>query len=159
MLARLHHGLRPPRGVDVEAQHHHAVVEVPLHLVPGLGEDRDHLAVLGQHLGGEAPDAVLTGGGGQVLEQDGTDAAALVVVRDVEGDLGLVRVVEAVVAADADDVRAAGDDEGHAVAVVHLREALELLRAELGLVREEAQVDGVLRLADVERLDRVRVQR
>ncbi|BBE22516.1 hypothetical protein MN0502_13990 [Arthrobacter sp. MN05-02] len=112
----------------------------------------------GKDLGREPADPVLAGGRGEVFEQDGADPASLVGVRDVEGDLGLERIVEAVIAADADDVRATRDHEGHAVAVVHLREALELLRAELGLVREEAEVDRILRLAHVEGLHRVRVE-
>ena len=92
------------------------------------------------------------GGGGEVFEQDGADAAALVGVGDVEGHLGLGRVIEPVVAADADDVAADGDHQRHPVLVVDLGEALEFLGGELGLEREEAHVDGLLRLADVEGL-------
>ena len=50
-------------------------------------------------------DAALPRRGGQVLQQDGADAATLVCVLDDEGDLGLGRVVEPVVPPDADDLR------------------------------------------------------
>ena len=73
------------------------------------------------------PDPVFAGGGGEVFEQDGADAAALVGVGDVEGDLGLRGIIEPVVAADAHDFAADGDHQGHPVLVVHLGEPLEFL--------------------------------
>ena len=50
--------LRPVGGLDVEAHLDDAVLDPPAHLVPGVGEDREHLAVLGQHLGGEPAEAL-----------------------------------------------------------------------------------------------------
>ena len=97
----LHHGAGLVRGVDVEFEADHAVVEVPFDVVPGVGEHHQHLPVFRQHLGAELPDPVFAGGGGEVFEQDGPDAAALVRVGDVERDFGLRGVIEPVVAADA----------------------------------------------------------
>ena len=73
---------------DVEGHLDDAVLDVVRDLVARLLEDGEHLAVLRQHLGDEPVDAHLLRDGGQVLEHDRADALALVVVRDVEGDLG-----------------------------------------------------------------------
>ncbi len=64
-------------GEDVEGHLDDAVLDVVRDLVAGLLEDREHLAVLRKHLGGEPGDADLLRDGGQVLEHDGADALAL----------------------------------------------------------------------------------
>ena len=96
-----------------------AVLEVVPDRVAGVAEDAEHAPVLRQHLGDEAVDAVLAGGGGEVLEQHRAEPAALVGVGDDEGDLGRRPVrVDPVVAADGDDVVADRRDERHPVDVV-----------------------------------------
>ena len=91
LLPRALHGERAVGGLQVELQAYDAVLEAALLLVPGVREHLDHLAVGGQHLGGEAADVALAGDGRDVLQQGRRDAAALVGVLHEEGDLGLVR--------------------------------------------------------------------
>ena len=76
----------------------------PSTLVARLAEHLDHPLVVRQHLGDEPVDAALAPGLGEVLEQQLADAAALVGVLDQERDLGLVALVDRVVAADRDDL-------------------------------------------------------
>lgn len=159
VLAGLDHGAPAGGGVDGELDGHDAVLEAPGDLEAGLLEHGEHLAVLRQHLGGEPPDAVLAGGDRQVLHEDGAQAAALRGVGDVERDLGGVGVPVAVVPAHAEQAAAARDHERHPVLVVHVREPVQVLGAELGLVGEVAQVDRVLGLPGVHALQLVRVLR
>ena len=91
---------------------------------------------------------------GQVLEQHRADALALEVVADVEGDLGAARV-DAVVAADADDVLAHRRDEGDPVGVVDVGEPQHVGVAQPAQRREEAQVDRLVGLGGVEAVDAV----
>ena len=79
----------------------HAVLVAADHAVAGVAEGLDHPLVVGQHLGDEPLDAALAAGLGEVLEQQLGDAAALVLVLDEEGDLGLAGL-DHVVAADRD---------------------------------------------------------
>jgi len=109
-----------------------------------------HLAVLGQHRGGEPRDARLAGRLGQVLEQHGGHAAAVVLVVDEEGHLGVAARPVAVVAGHADQVVADQPDERHAIDVVDVGEALHVALGEPGPRREEAEVDALRRLALVE---------
>ncbi len=142
-------------GVDVEINAHHAVVEFAHQLVPGVREHAEHFAVLRQDLGHEAADAVLPGGRSQVFEQDGADAPALLDIGNIEGDFGLGRVIQPVVAADADDLSTDGDDERHPVFMVHFGEAVQFLGGESRFEREEPHIDGGLGLRRVESLERV----
>ena len=129
-----------------------------LDVVPGIGEDHQHFAVFRQHFGAEFADAVFAGSGGQVFQQDGPDAAALVGVGYIEGNLGFFGIGQPVVAADAQDFPADGDHQRHPVLVVHLREALQLLAGEPRLEGEEPHVDGLLRLAGMESLHGVGIR-
>ena len=140
------------RGFDVEVQRDDAVLDVPVDLVAGVGEDGEHLAVVRQHLGLEGVDVAVVGQGREVLEENRPDALAVVVVGDVEGNLGAV-LGDPVVAADADDVVADHRHEGHAVVVVDLGEAPDVTVAEVAHRREEAQVDRLVGLARVETTD------
>ena len=158
VLARHRHGLGGVGRLDVEAHLDHAVLDVPLDVVAGVGEDGEHLAVLRQHLGGEPRDAELLGDGGEVLEQHRADALALVVVADVERHLGAARV-DAVVAPDADDLLAHRGDEGDPVGVVDVGEPEHVGVAQLAQRREEAQVDRLVGLRGVEAPDAVAVGR
>ncbi len=92
LLARVLHGQGTVGGFKAELQAHHAVLEAALLGVPGVGEHLDHLGVGGQHLGGEPADAAFSGDRGDVLQQGGGDAPALMGVLHQEGDLGLVGV-------------------------------------------------------------------
>ena len=89
VLAALHHPDRGVGRVDRELELEHALVVVADDAVAGVAEGLDHPLVVGQHLGDEPLDAALAGGLGEVLEQELADAAALVLVLDEEGDLGL----------------------------------------------------------------------
>ena len=93
------------RRRDREAQLDHAGVVRVVGGVAGVGEDPDHPRVLREHLGDEALDAALPGGGGEVLQQQRADAAALLRVVDDEGDLGVPVAVDPVVPADREEVR------------------------------------------------------
>ncbi|CAM5711122.1 hypothetical protein STENM223S_09321 [Streptomyces tendae] len=92
LLARVLHGQGAVGGFETELQADHAVLEAALLGVPGVDEHLDHLGVGGQHLGGEPADVALAGDRGDVLQQRGGDAPALVGVLHQEGDLGLVGV-------------------------------------------------------------------
>ncbi|MDI2022940.1 hypothetical protein PJL18_03484 [Paenarthrobacter nicotinovorans] len=152
VLTGLHDCPRFFRGVDVELDAHHAVVKVALEVIPGVGEDHQHLAVVRQDLGGEPPDAVLPCSHGEVLQEDRTDAAPLVGVGNVEGHLGFAGIIKPVVAAYSHDFATDGDHERHAVDVVDFGEAPHFLAGQFGLEGKEPHVDGRLRLTCVESL-------
>ena len=96
-----------------------------------------------QGVGDKAGDPVLPRAGCQVLEQQGADAASLVLVADHEGDLGLVAAGRAVVPADRDDPLVELDDECLAVGMVDAGEVLDLPLRQVRMGGEEAQVDAL----------------
>lgn len=142
------HGHRAVGGFEAELQPDDAVLEAALLGVPGVGEHLDHLAVGGQHLGGEAPDAALAGDGRDVLQQRGGDPPALMGVLHQEGDLRLIGGsggghaigADAVVAYGGDELAADGGGEPHPVHEVVVCEAVHVLGGEPGVRREEAVV-------------------
>ena len=136
-------------GVDPEDELHHAVLEGALHLVAGVAERVDHRLVVRQHLGDELLDAALAPGLGEVLEQQLTDPAALVLVLDEEGHLGVARA-DRVVAPDGDHVPGDQQDQRHPVAVVDLGEPVEVAVGELRHRREEPVVLRLVRDPAVE---------
>ncbi|GAA3157271.1 hypothetical protein GCM10017687_89110 [Streptomyces echinatus] len=147
------HGDGAVGGFEAELQADDAVLEAALLGVAGVGEHLDHLVVGGQHLGGEAADAALARDGGDVLQQGGGDAAALVGVLHQEGDLGLVGGrggghavgADAVVAYGGDELAADGGGETHPVHEVVVREAVDVLGGEPWVRREEAVVLRLVR--------------
>ena len=145
-------------GQDVEGEPDDAVLDVARHLVAGVLEHHEHLAVLREHLRHEARDADLRGDGREVLEQDRADSLALHVVRDVEGHLG-ARGLDAVEAADTDDLAVEDRDQGDAVVVVDVGEAVDVTVAQLTERGKDAEVDGLVGLAVVELPQPVRVSR
>ena len=120
-----------------------------LDLVAHLAEDLQHPVVGRQDLRDESPDAALAAGLREVLEQQLADAAALVRVLDEERHLCLV-VGDRVVASDADDEIVERDHERHPAVEVDVGEALDVLRRELRVRREEADVLGLVGDARVE---------
>src|SRR5439155_6778301 len=141
VLAAAGHPDRVGGRGDVEAEVDHAVGVLAVHGVAGVGEHAQHRAVLRQDLGDEPGDAVGTGGGGEVFQQDRADAPALVRVLDDEGDLGLVGA-DAVVPADRDQLVAELGDERLPVAVVDGDEPLEVPLRDPRVRREVPQVPG-----------------
>jgi hypothetical protein len=133
---------------QVEGQMDRAVLEAAPLGVAGILEDLDHLAVGGQHLGSEAPDAALARHRRDVLEESGGDTATLMGVLDEEGDLGLVGGgarrpalrVDPVVADGGDELATHRDRETHPVDVVVMGEAVHVLVGEPGVGREESVV-------------------
>jgi hypothetical protein len=86
------------------------------------------------------------------------ESPPLVRVLDDESHLGLV-LRRAFVPDDADDVVADRRDDRASVDVVHGREAVDVAVAELGVGREEPEVDRLCRQAGVERTQRLGVAR
>ncbi len=166
VLAGPHDGERGGGGFEVELQVDHAVGEAAALDVAGVGEDLHHLAVLRQHLGLEAADAAFLGDRGDVLQQGGGDAPALVGVLDQEGDLGVgaglggaAVGVDPVVADGGDEAVADDDGEADPVDEVVVGEAPDVLVGEPGVGREEAEVLGLVRHLFVELDQTARVRR
>ena len=125
------------------------VVELLVDDVAGVGEDAEHLAVGRQDVGDEAREPALPCCCRDVLQEDGAQPAALVRVLDVERDLGHVGR-DALVPDDADHLVADGGDEGSAVLVVDVGEALDVAVGEVAVEGEEPVVDGLVGQARVE---------
>ncbi len=150
MLTLMH---RLERRVGLEDAHldfDDAVGELALGCEAGALEDREHLAVLGQHLRGEPGDAVRPSDHCEVLEQHGRDSPALMLVVDGERDLGLTPTRPPVVAGNADEVVAEKGDEGHPVVVVDAREPRDVVLAQPRSGTEEPVVDALVRQPAVE---------
>ena len=90
VLALLDRGPRPVGGFDQQLDVHDAALDAGPFREPGGPEHAEHLAVVGERLGDEPGDPALSGGGRQVLEQDGADPPTLVFVADDERHLGRV---------------------------------------------------------------------
>ena len=88
---------------DREAHLDLAALELARDLEAGVGEDREHRPVLGQHLGDEALDPGARPRRGELLEQARADAAALQLVGDGEGHLGRGGLAQPHVARERDD--------------------------------------------------------
>ena len=87
-------------------------------MVTGVGEDPGHPPVVGQHIGLEPADAALGSDRGEMFQQHRGEAAPLVCVVDDEGDFGLVRSSQPVVAANREHfVTEDGDQRGLLVVV------------------------------------------
>jgi hypothetical protein len=123
VLARAHHLQRGAGLPDREGQLDVALGQVAAHLVAGAAEDRQHGPVGRQHVRDEPLDPALAGSGGQVLEQHGPQATALLVVLHDEGHLGVTGPLQPVEADDADQVVVQRGDQRDPVVVVDLREA------------------------------------
>ena len=126
VLAGDHHADRRVGRVDRELQGHDAVGVPAADPVAGVAERRDHLLVVGQHLGDEPLDAALAAGLGEVLEQQLGDPTTLVTVLHEERDLRLA-VLHDVVAAHGDHQTAELHHERHPVVVVDVREPPHVL--------------------------------
>ena len=111
--------------VEREVEVDDTALEPSLDGPPGPAEHREHGPVVGEHLGGEADDAVGAGDRREVLEQQRGDALALVLVVHHEGGVGVVAAAPALVAGPGDELAEALDDERHAVDHVDVGEVLE----------------------------------
>ena len=156
VLAGQDHGLRLLGRGDREGDGDDAVVVVVADLVAGLGEHRDHLAVLRQDVGDEPAHPLLLGDRREVLQQHRPHTPALVGVGDVERHLGGGRVDAVVAAMPMISSRTVATRATRSV-VVDLGEAGDVAVAELLQRREEAQVDRLGGLAGVEAPDAVGV--
>lgn len=81
----------------------------------------------------------------------------LLIVSDGESHLGLVTAGRPVVAGDPDELAVDEGDKGQAVEVVNAGEVLELGLRQRPMKREEAEVDGLVRQAGVQRPDELAV--
>ena len=124
------------REVDVDD----ARVEAAVHGPTGLGEHREHAAVVAERLGGETLDPVRLGDRRQVLEQQRGDAFSVLAIVDHERHFGVVAVVPSLVAGPGDELAALLDDERRAIDEIDVGEPLEFRLGELQLRREVAQV-------------------
>ena len=107
-------------------------------------EDALHPPIDGKGVGVEGGDAAAAGGHGEVLEENASDAAALVLVLHHERDLGAVaRFRVGVVAGDGDDLAAQFGDEGQAAVEVHVGEVFDLAFRQRRPIGEEAHLPGL----------------
>ena len=150
LLASFERGENRRRDLDRELEIDDPTLERAAHLEAGPAEHREHRPVLGQHLGGEAAQAVHAADRGEMFEQHRAETAPLVGVDDGERHLGLVMPAPAVVATDGDDLVAEHGDEGHAVAAVDVDETVDLGIGQARLHREEPVVDARRRQPAVE---------
>jgi hypothetical protein len=145
------------RRLDGEGHPDDAIGKGALVVEAGLVEHPEHAAVGGERVGDEPGDPGRTGEGGQLLQQHRAESPPLVGVVHEEGHLRLVAFArprrQPLVAAHADDVVAEHGDQGEAVDVVDVDEALEQPRRQRGQWAEEAKVDGLGRQAAVHGLD------
>ncbi len=122
--------LRADRGtgrLDVERDLDDATVGGLVDLEPGVGEDFEHPRVAHHRHGDEAPDAVLAGDRGEVLEHHRAEPAALLLVLDRERHLGLVGgSARAHVARGRDDRVSELGDDGEPPVVVDVGQLLEV---------------------------------
>ena len=95
-------------------------------------------------------DPVRAGDGGEVLEQEGGDALALVLVVDLERSVGVVAAGPALVARPGDELAEALDDQRGPIDEVDDGEVLEVGTGERRLRREVAAVPALRRLTGVE---------
>ena len=136
--------------LEVEAHLDHAVGEAGGGLEARLGEHADHRRLSGSTDAVNPRQAHLPRPRREVLEQHGGQPATVVGVVDEERHLGLGPVPPAVVAGDPDELVAAQRDEGEAVDVVDVGEALEVALGEPRARAEVAEVDALGRLPLVE---------
>jgi len=90
-----------------------------------VGEDVQHLVIARQRVGGEGMNTPGARDYRQVLEQNRAEAAALLVIRHRERDLGFA-LGRAVVSRNRDDLIAQLRDEDHPIPIVDVRDVLEL---------------------------------
>ena len=129
--------------IDVEVHAYDSAFVVSMLDEPGVAKHVTHAAVSGQRVGDEPVDAPGTGKGGQVLEQQCAQSPPLMGIVDHKGDLGLV-VGDVLVAGHGDDLVVEDAYQGHAPIMVHMGEMFDLVRSEVGVVREVPQVNRLV---------------
>ncbi len=140
VLTGLLHLHRRGRRRDGERHLDRPAVEMAFDLEARVGEDAEHLSIVGEGRRHEPADPELTGDGGEVLEQDRAESAPLLVVLDGEGHLGVGQVGEPVEARHRDDVTAQLGDQREPSVVVEVGERLELAGGRRRDGGEEAEV-------------------
>ena len=140
MLPRLHDVPGGLGGADVEVQFDDTLVHRLGRFVAGLFERGEHPPVGRQDLCDEPRDPPLPSRSGEVFQQDGPQASALMVVTDHECDLRL-RPIDPVVATHPDDLPGHQRDQRDPVHVVNIREPNEVLLRQSGVRSEEPVVD------------------
>ena len=137
-----------------------AALERARDLEPGVLEDAHHRRVPGHHHRDEALDALLRRACRELLEQPGSDASALVRVRNRKGDLGRGGIPEPHVVRKSDDLLYAvlshGANERAAFGPVGVERRLDEAHVEAG-VAVEAEIEAVVGEASEEVEERVRV--
>ena len=113
------------RRRDREVDSNGSFVEVALGSPARVGEDVQHLVIARQRVGGEGMNTPGARDYRQVLEQNRAEAAALLVIRHRERDLGFA-LGRAVVSRNRDDLIAQLRDEDHPIPIVDVRDVLEL---------------------------------
>ncbi len=147
-------------GVDEELDVHGRAVEAPCELIPRIAEHRDHVRILAEDLGLETGETVLRRRTGQVFEQDGSEAAALVFIGDDErnlGRFGFAVEAETLVDADRDDLAPEFGDDRDTLLVVDGRHPGHLARRQGRSRTEVPHVPGALGELGVEGHDAVGV--
>ncbi len=139
----LHRGERLGCRIDRHPDLNDAVGERAAGLESGLLQHRQHAAVRRKYLGRERLDPDLAGAGGEVLEQHGRQAAAVVDVVGGERDLRVRPARPPLVAGGADDVVSDDGHEPHTVDVVDRHHPLDLARRQVRHGAEEPEVDAL----------------
>ena len=139
---------RASRGLDVEGEMYHAVLDgSALTPKPGCLKDLEHSPVVDQRLGSETRDAVTAGIRREIFEQEWRKSASLMFVGNRKRDLSLVAAGKTFVATDGNHVLAKECDERHAVVVVDRREMRDLAIGQLHPGTEKPEVHALLGLA------------
>jgi len=137
---------RPASGhADPEAHVNDPRLRVAVELEARVREHAQHRPIAGQRVGGEASHSALARELGELLEEQGPESAALILVRDDERDLRGDRRGAAVIAGERDHALADLGDEHHVAREVDAREALEDGRRQAHEAREVAEVHGLQR--------------
>ena len=143
LCSLLDRGQRLRSRLDGQLDLHDPVLEPAAHRETGLGEHTEHPPVLRQDRRREPRDAGLTRRHGEVLQENGGDPPAMMLVVDEERDLGVTPGAIPVVAGDPDQIIADQPDEPEAIDVIDTGEPVDVGSGQGGTGREEAEVDAL----------------
>ena len=140
------HGRGLDHVIELEVDVDHTRLEPAVNGPAGLGEHRQHAAVVAECLSRESGDAIVAGHRRKVFEQQRGDALAVVLIVDHERHFGVLAVLQSLVAGPGDELAVLLDDECHAVDEIDVGEAFQLVVGEARFRREEPEVATVGRL-------------